>query len=422
MVTARQNELLTRVEGDAPMGRWMREKHWIPCALSASVEAGGAPQAVRLLGEDFVAFRASDGRVGFLDEACPHRRASLLLARNEDCGLRCIFHAWKIDVSGKVVEVPSEGERSAEFARHLKVNHYPTFEGGGLLWVYLGQGEPPPRPPLPFIDLPAENVFITRSVSPCNWFQGVEGTIDSVHVGTLHMSWIGGKDFRDADIGNTLSSHPRYETEETAYGIRAAALRSLDEDRQYVRTTEYVMPFVSLVPGADLDREGTMFISVPMDDTHHMLFWGLWYEDHPADARPDERTSSEVRDPNNYALLSGNKHDRWAQDRDAMDKGHFSGFAGNLLDEDMAVQASMGPITDRTREQLAASDYGIVQARNLLLSAVARFEAGHFETSGQGVVRPFDGVLTAQEDWRDHGGQEGGEPADEGSRPLAPAG
>ena len=242
MVSARQNELLTRVEHGAPMGRFMRDCHWIPCALSASLVADGPPQLVRLLGESYVAFRATDGRVGLLDEACPHRRVSLLLARNEDCGLRCIFHAWKIDVSGKVVDVPAEGERSADFASRIKVNHYPTFEGGGLLWVFLGAGAPPPRPPLPFIDIADENIFITRSIAPCNWLQGVEGTIDSVHVGTLHKSWIAQPSMAQGTIGHSLASHPRYEVETTDYGLRASALRDLPDGRQYIRTTEYLMP------------------------------------------------------------------------------------------------------------------------------------------------------------------------------------
>ncbi|TVV76664.1 Rieske 2Fe-2S domain-containing protein, partial [Sphingomonas solaris] len=142
MLTPAQNRLLTEVEGDAPMGAMMRERFWIPCALTETLVADGAPKVVRLMGRGYVAFRATDGRIGFFDEACPHRGVSLGLARNEDCGLRCIFHAWKFDVSGKVVEVPSEGARSASFAAQVTLNHYPTFEGGGLLWVYLGKGPP----------------------------------------------------------------------------------------------------------------------------------------------------------------------------------------------------------------------------------------------------------------------------------------
>lgn len=401
MVTVAQNELLTRVEGDAPMGRFMR-RHWIPCALSASLVPDGAPQHVRLLGEDFVAFRATDGRVGFLDERCPHRKASLLLARNADCALTCIFHAWKIDVSGKLVEVPSEGDRSARFADHVKVRSYPTFEGGGLLWVYLGAGDPPPRPPLPFIDLPERLTFMSRSIAPCNWLQGLEGTIDSVHVGTLHMSWIRDRigDGKGA-ITQTLDSHPTYETEDTPYGMRAAALRTVPGGR-YVRTTEYVMPFVSLVPATG-DQRGTPFIAVPRDDTSHMLFWGLWdNEDDRSIAETRAWACREDRDLDNYALIGGSKANVWGQDRALMAAGHFTGFAGCLLDEDMVVQASMGPIADRQGEQLCASDVGIVRLRRRLLAALAAEEQAAGEDLGQ--VRPLDQVLAPEADWRAFGG------------------
>jgi len=402
-MTPEQNRLLTLVEGDAPMGQLMR-RHWIPCALSSALVADGAPQPVRLLGQDFVAFRASDGRVGLFDEACPHRRASLLLARNEDCALTCIFHAWKIHVSGKVIAIPSEGERSAATASHMKVNHYPTFEGGGLLWVYLGQGEPPPRPPLPFLDLEGEQLFITRSIAPCNWLQGVEGTIDSVHVGTLHQSWVPALSAGNQSLTHTLDSHPRYEVEDTAYGIRAAALRQVGEGLQYVRTTEYVMPFTSLVSGIGSVRNGSMFISVPVDNVTHMLFFGMWDEDKPA--MPLENvTYMEPRDLNNFGLISGDKSNLWMQDRAAMAAGHFTGFDKCLLDEDMVVQASMGPITDRTAEQLCGSDVGVVRARRRLLAAL------HADGDSPAVpmlntVRPTDAVLPASANWRAMGGAE----------------
>jgi phthalate 4,5-dioxygenase oxygenase subunit len=396
MVTATQDRLLTHVEGDAPMGRFMREHHWIPCALGSSLIADGQPRHIRLLGDDYVAFRATDGRVGFLDEACPHRRVSLLLARNEDCGLRCIFHGWKIDVSGKVVDVPSEGDRSAQFAQQVKVNHYPTFENGGLLWVYLGKGALPPRPPLPFFDLAEENVYITRSVAPCNWFQGVEGTIDSLHVGMLHKSWMS-----RASAGRGVVSHPRYEVEDTVYGIRAAALRDIGGGEQYIRTTEYVMPFVSLVPNSG-QRMGTMFMAVPIDNHSHLLFWGLWNED-GACAEQAAVVCAEPRDMNNYALLDGSKANVWRQDRAAMADGHFTGFDKCLLDEDMVVQASMGVITDRTREQLSPSDLGLVRARTRLLADLAAFEDGRLAHAQSAIIRPVDCVASQQQDWREMG-------------------
>jgi phthalate 4,5-dioxygenase oxygenase subunit len=406
MLTEQQNRLLTEVEGDAPMGRYMRERHWIPFTRSASLIADGAPQAVRLLGQAFVAFRATDGRIGFFDEKCPHRGASLLLARNEDCALRCIFHAWKFDVSGKVVEVPSEGPRSAAFAERMKLNHYPTFEAGGIVWVYLGKGAPPPKPPLPFMNLGEDQFWVSRSITPCNWLQGVEGTIDSIHVGTLHQSWIAGhygdkKSIESgASIALTLDSHPRYEVEDTAYGIKAAALRELADGRQYIRVTEYVMPFVALVPGGT-DRSGVVFIATPIDNHNHLLFWGFWNEDGPR-APSEQQMTVGTRDPNDWAQIRPGPDKTFGQNREAMAKGHFSGLDQCLLEEDMVVQASMGPIVDRTKENLCSSDVGLVHARRRLLEELAAFELGEPTPETSKVVRPLDLIAAADFAWRDY--------------------
>jgi phthalate 4,5-dioxygenase oxygenase subunit len=406
MLTAEQNRLLTEVEGDAPMGQFMRERHWIPCARSESLEPGGAPKHVRLLGSDYVAFRVPDGRVGFFDEKCPHRGASLVLARNEDCGLRCIFHAWKFDVTGKAVAAPSEGAREAQFLENVKINHYPTFEGGGLLWVYLGKGAIPERPPLPFLDLGKDKLWISRSITPCNWFQGVEGTIDSVHVGTLHQSWIAKHYGKTAQtegkgIGLTLDTHPRYEVEDTNYGLKAAALRTLGDGRQYVRVTEYIMPFVALAPGRG-EAMGTVFIATPIDNNSHMLFWGFWDEDGDRAESERDMTVGE-RDPDHWVSIVAGDDMTFGQNRAAMVEGHFSGFDKCLLEEDMVVQASMGPIVDRTKEHLCSSDVGLAHARRRLLNEVAAFKRGEpTSTTAPGqIVRPLDRVADADYRWRE---------------------
>ncbi len=401
MLTEEQNRLLTEVEGDAPLGHMMRERYWIPCARSENLVADGAPQHVRLIGKDYVAFRATDGRVGFFDEHCPHRGASLVLARNADCALQCLYHAWKFDVSGKVIEVPSEGERSEAFAARVRLNHYPTFEGGGLLWVYLGKGALPPRPPLPFIDLDPTRVWVSRTVSPSNWFQGVEGTIDSVHVGTLHQSWIskhfgGGK----GAIAYALDSHPRYEVEDTPYGMKAAALRTLSDGRQYVRVTTYVAPFTSLVPGGGNDRNGTIFIAVPRDNHSHMLFWGFWNEDGPRMESEKQMTVGE-RDPNNWVRINQGEDHRWGQNREAMAQGHFSGFDGCLVDEDLVIQAAQGVIQDRTKEHLCSSDVGIGRLRRWLLDEIAAFEKGEPAGHSPVTVRPLDKITEPNLSWRE---------------------
>src|SRR3954447_16708209 len=143
------------------MGRLLRQ-YWMPAVRSDRLpEPGGAPLGIELLGEKLVLFRVADGRVGCFAEACPHRGASLTLARTEDCALRCIYHGWKFDVSGAVLETPSEPPGTVDFAARVTLRHYPVVESGGLVWVWLGgAGEAPARfPGFAFTELPPEQVF-----------------------------------------------------------------------------------------------------------------------------------------------------------------------------------------------------------------------------------------------------------------------
>src|SRR5215212_1252056 len=163
MLSKENNELLTRVGPGTPMGNLLRQ-YWIPALRAARLEADGAPVRVRILSENFVAFRDTNGQVGFLDEGCPHRGVSLALGRNEECGLRCIFHGWKINADGQVVDIPSEPAGS-NLASKIRVNHYKTHEAAGVVWVWLGKGEEPPQfPDFGFEGLPAENTLARKSI------------------------------------------------------------------------------------------------------------------------------------------------------------------------------------------------------------------------------------------------------------------
>ena len=315
MLTKEENDLLTRVEGDAPMGRLMRENYWFPFALSSQLVADGTPRRVRLIGRDYAAFRATDGRVGFFDERCPHRGASLVLGRNEANGLRCLFHGWKFDVSGKAVEITTEPAHAREYAERVKLKSYAVHEAGGLLWVWLGAAAEvgaPRFPRMPFVGAHEANRWMTVSLAQCNWLQGVEGTLDSVHVGTLHQAWIGRHAKKtQGKIGMTIDAPPRYEVESAPYGLRAAALRQRADGSTYVRVTEYFMPFVSMVP-AQRRQDGTIFIMTPVDDTHHLVFFGLWSEDRLM--RPEEHASvlpGTQYDPHNFAPLPGGRDNNW---------------------------------------------------------------------------------------------------------------
>ncbi len=179
-MTREDNELLTRVEGDAPMGGMIRQHYWIPAVPSIKLEADGAPVRIRLLGKNYVAFRATDGSVGVLDELCPHRKASLALAQNEDNGLRCIYHGWKFNVKGELVDAPNHTGDQEQFCKHVRVNRYSVQDRGGIVWVWLGKGDtPPPFPDLPFMDLPPSQRSVTSVEVPTNWVQAVICVVDS---------------------------------------------------------------------------------------------------------------------------------------------------------------------------------------------------------------------------------------------------
>jgi phenylpropionate dioxygenase-like ring-hydroxylating dioxygenase large terminal subunit len=357
----------------------MRANYWLPFSLSTHLVAGDGPTAVRLLGEDYIAFRVADGRVGFMDEHCPHRRASLLLGRMEGDGVRCIYHGWKIDVSGRVADCPTQTVRAEQFAARVPVRHFPVRESGGLAWVWLGDGDPPPLPDLPFAESNVPYRWMTASRMACNWLQGLEGTIDSAHVGFLHQTWhrVTAGMAGHANLALALDHPPSYETEFTEYGMRAAALRRTADGRTYVRVTEHLMPFVTVVSvGRSQPRDGAAFVISPVDDTHHLLFFGA-FADTPLPAPADQPgfvAPGVEPDAHDFAGLRGGRGDRWGQDRALLASGHFTGFGRNLLEEDAAVQTSMGPIVDRTKEHLSSGDVAVAQLRRMLLEALGNRE------------------------------------------------
>jgi phthalate 4,5-dioxygenase oxygenase subunit len=412
MVTREENELMTRVEGDAPLGRLMRENYWIPFALSSNLVMGDAPTPVRLFGENYVAFRSANGRVGFFDELCPHRRASLALARVEENALRCIYHGWKIDVAGCVVECPTQTVRPERFTASVRVAHFPVHEAGNIAWVWLGGGNAPPFPDLPCSGDHGVDTSFTFSVIPCNWLQGFENGLDSVHGTILHKSWIG--DIIEEKSGSmdvegvalAQSAAPRYETEDAPFGMRAASLRPAGDGRTYVRIAHFFFPLVIVVP-TGFGGLTHFFAFAPVDDTNHLLFFGNFGETPRSPKELGGVREDFEPDPRDYTGFQGDRSNRWGQDRDLMASGHFTGFGRSAMDEDAAVQVSMGPIVDRTRENLSASDVAVAQARRLILDAIVAAEGGELPPGSArtpGVVRipnPFDATIDAGGSWRE---------------------
>jgi nitrite reductase/ring-hydroxylating ferredoxin subunit len=401
-MTPVDNDRLTRVTGDAPMARLLRDNYWIPFARSESLVAGDGPQRVRLLGHELVAYRAQDGTLGLMDEFCPHRRASLALAQVEGCNLRCLYHGWVLDNTGRVIDVPSVGERSPRYAAHVEIERRLVREGGGLIWAFLGQGEPPELPPLPFMSVPAESRWWSRMTVHCNWLQGFEGALDSVHLNWLHQGW--------AEPGKAqfLVDAPTYEIAETPYGLRTAAIRSAaDPQSVHFRVAEFVAPFYAFSASRQpvIPTDCSCFISVPIDDEHHMLFFGFWDEAGPLH---DISRFFAGLDPDDLLKGDYTRENNWGQDREAMKNGHFSGFTASVLHEDLGVQASMGPIVDRSLENLCGTDLAIVRMRAYLLDLLAQQDAGvavdgPLEGYRDGGFLPFSYVAATGADWRDGG-------------------
>ena len=396
MLKTEDNELLCRVGPDSPMGRFMRE-YWVPALRSASLPAGGAPRRVRLLGEDFVLFRAADGRVGCYDEACPHRGTSLMLGRNEGDGLRCAYHGWKLSADGQLLEVPTERpEKRAEFIGKTRLRRYPVREGGGILFVYLADHEPSQFPRMNFMDLPAEHVRVSLGVIECNWFQGLEGQLDSAHVGILHHDWLRG--------GNaTKDTGPRFVFDPQPYGYREAAVRKMPDGQHYVRVRDYAVPWYSFIPMGSRKDDHLLTISVPVDD-YHSAQWDIWYNftrpvgNFPTNAPPNLDDSAQGL---------GNIDNRWSQDRARMKEGSWAGMPF-LRFEDYSVAVSQGPIVDRSKEYLGSSDTSVNRGRRLLLEAVRRYMKGEpahgLDTEvAWGVMEAQAAVISPQADWREVG-------------------
>lgn len=402
MLSKEENELLTRVTGDAPMGRMMRQHWWIPAALSEKLEADGKPLRVRLFGENFVAFRATNGKVGFFDEACPHRGASMALARNEDNALRCIYHGWKFNVDGVTVAVPTQPNNEAEYCKHVPLRHYPVREEAGIIWVWIGKGDVPPHfPELPFVGLARENFVVFRQKVNANWLQGVETTMDSAHLGVLHQSWLVG--FGDIEF-SSANMAPVYHVAQKPFGFRYAAVRKLKDETSYVRTNSFVMPWYGIVSPNKTDvKGGSIFFSIPIDD-ENIWYWQMTYRS--SEPLVPNKTHH-FTDPDSWPPLPpGPPDDNWGQDREAMKNGHFTGFTQMLGTEDFAVIMSMGAISDRTKEHLGAGDGAVLAVRRCLKNALKEFMDGQtpafarHEQIDYRQTPPISFVAASDADWR----------------------
>lgn len=414
MLTAEENELLCRVEGKAPMGQLMR-RHWTPiCLIEEVSEPDGAPVKARIFGEDLVVFRDTKGRVGVMGEYCPHRGVSLVFGRNEDCGLRCLYHGWKMDTQGNVIEMVSEPAAST-MAQKVKHQAYSTHEWGGFVWAYMGPADTQPAFEPPSWAPTAETrVTIAKAIIPCNWAQILEGAIDSAHSSSLHSSDMVPARVDGAQTTDSLwlrpstDKAPRMQIDRGDYGFRYAAIRRPITNaavNDYVRTTVFVAPATALIPPNNLYNVAN--INVPMDDTHTAFYFIAWGQ---PEQTPDTATWRKFLGQEvgvdldiKYRPLRNRENAFW-QDRKAMAEGNFTGITG-FPNQDIAMWITMGPIADRTHERLGASDLAVVEFRKQMLEAVQKFQDGG-SVIGAGSLRvpkeicSFQAIVPKPVDWR----------------------
>lgn len=418
-MTPEENDLLCRVEGDAPMGQIMR-RHWVAACLSEELTADGKPIRSRVLGENLVVFRDSKGRVGVLDEYCSHRRASLVYGRNEECGLRCLYHGWKFDVDGNVVDMASEPVDKADPCR-VKQKSYPAREAAGFVWTYMGPPEEMPEFEAPaFAPTPDARVSATKVRVRCNWAQILEGQIDSAHSSSLHSSdmvpaQVDGAKATDVNwLRPSTDKAPRFQLERTSYGFRYAAIRRPimnEATNDYIRTTVYVAPFTALIPPNNVHNVATLL--TPEDDETTMFYFIAWNGPDKPGVPPDvwrkfNRLEWGVDVDQNFDNLRNRAND-YGQDRALMKEGNFTGIAG-IPNQDIAMWESMGKIGKRSSERMGASDVAVGAFRRLMVDAARTMKETGKAIGTQAPRVPhasissFEGVVPKTTNWRSLGG------------------
>jgi len=415
MLTHEENELLCRVEGEAPMGRIFR-RHWIPvCLVEEVAEADGKPVHARILGEDLVVFRDTEGRVGVLDERCPHRRASLVLGRNEESGLRCLYHGWKVDVQGNVLEMASEPAASGLCSK-VKHKAYPVQEWGGFVWAWMGPADEMPAFEPPAWAPSAETrVSIVKVQVDCNWAQILEGAIDSAHSSSLHSTDMpparvdGAKATATSWPRPSTDKAPRLQLQHTPFGFRYAAIRrpiASSATHDYVRISLFVAPYTVLIPPNNMYNLAN--VNIPRDDTHTNFYFIAWSDTGPGIEQEAWRKFCGAQvgiDLDAKYRKARNRDNDYLQDRSAMRLGDFTGIRGIPM-QDMAMWETMGAIADRSLERLGASDLAIVEFRRIMVEAARRAAAGE-RAIGTGPdrvphakLRSFEGIVPKSTDWK----------------------
>lgn len=399
MLSATDNELLTRTGPGTPMGDLFR-RFWMPVLLSRELpERDGPPVRLKVMGEDLLAFRDSEGRVGVVEPHCPHRGANLFFGRNEECGIRCAYHGWKFEVTGRCVDMPTipPGPDNERLRREVGLTAYPTREAAGMVWAYMG---PPERiPALPQLEatlVPPTHGFVSKKLQECNWAQSCEGALDTAHFSFLHAPVARSDDELREVVARMTKGYaraslsidhirwmrddgsPQYTIRPHPGGLVMGASRRADEGNLYWRVAQFLMPNHAFGPATVRGEVYHGQCWVPIDDVSCWVYVYSWNPERPlterelAQFKSGAVLHSEV-DENGMPLR--NRSNDYLIDRSEQKRRSFTGIAG-ISEQDACIQDSQGRIADRTREHLGPTDRGIVRFRQLLLDSARALAAG----------------------------------------------
>lgn len=416
MLSTKDNGTLAQVGAGTPMGNLLRSFP-IPILISTDLpQVDGQPYRLRLFGENLVAFRDTKGRVGLLDERCPHRGASLAFGRNEECGLRCVYHGWKFNVDGECVDIPSS-PASDDIRRRVRAKGYPCVERNGIIWAYLGHGAMPPIPDIEWGLLDEEQRYVSRRVYDCNWAQALEGDIDTSHASFLHGR-LSSEDFDRFDRARAMrymdvDGSPVFEVVDMPYGVMVAARRMAEHDSYYWRISQFLFPFFTM-PAPYEDMPFRCNVWVPMDDEHTIVWTIDW---HPERAFTSEELANRNSglighcvdflpvspEPYGRFLPKANRVNDYLSDYGLQRTEQFSSIPG-VWAQDKAMAESMGAITDREREFLLPSDTAIVRWRRRMIAAARALESDNIlpaQDPAVYLVRSASLVLPRAEQWQE---------------------
>ncbi|HZP99413.1 MAG TPA: Rieske 2Fe-2S domain-containing protein [Reyranella sp.] len=395
MLSRTDNEFLTRSGKGTPMGELLR-RFWLPALLSEELaERDGPPKKIRIMGEELLAFRDSNGRVGIVEPHCPHRGANLYFGRNEECGLRCAFHGWKFDVDGNCVDLPTSPPEST-YKNSVKLLAYPTREWADMIWVYMGPRET--MPDLPQLELglvPPGHRYVSKKWQDCNWVQSLEGAIDTAHFSFLHKiptsdekqkleilrktSALGaGSELQDRNRWLMDDPRPKFSIHSHDAGLVIGAARKTDTTDLYWRIAQYLLPNHALVPVA---FPGDVYHGqcwVPVDDVTCWIYTYSWVPDRSLTNAEREKYASGLSlhaEVDQHYVPVRNIRNNYKLDRAAQKTTSFTGITG-VSEQDAAIQDSQGPIQDRTREHLGPTDLGIVEFRKLIMASARALQGG----------------------------------------------